>query len=254
VLVDDDILLPGNLVRHQLGWESIGTHKVDATKEAILQLIPNAGVAAYKRRIAGQESAVNAANLLNAAAKCDVIIDATAEPLAFLTLASLARRYRRCLCWGEIFAGGIGGVIARAWPGIDAHPLAIRAGIQSFLDAQSPAPFQQADGYEVDTAIPLIATDADVSLIAGALTALVLEVLCGAAPRSFAHPAYLIGLRKEWIFEGAFDTQPIAVPFELWEEEKNLGMVSDEIRGAVLLAMAEMLPSTTDNADVVDPS
>ena len=30
VLLDDDVFLPDNLVRHELDWSSMGEHKVDA--------------------------------------------------------------------------------------------------------------------------------------------------------------------------------------------------------------------------------
>jgi hypothetical protein len=45
-----------------------------------------------------------------------------------------------------------------------------------------------------------MADDADVSQIASALTRMVLDTLLERQPSAFPHPAYLIGLRKEWIF------------------------------------------------------
>ena len=228
-------------------------HKADAMREIIVQLIPNADIVVHDHRIAGQESAMHAAAVLKDVASCDVIIDGTADASVFLPLASVARSYRRCLCWGEVFAGGVGGMIARAWPKLDAHPLAIRAGIQSFLGTQPPAPFQQSDGYDTNVGMPLIASDADVGLIAASLSRIALEVLRDVADSSFPYPAYLLGLRKHWIFEGAFDTRPISIAREPWEED-TMETTSDEVRDATLLAMIEMLTPKVGNADTTDPS
>ena len=55
----------------------------------------------------------------------------------------------------------------------------------------------------------MIADDADVSQIAASLARLATDTLLAAPESSFEHSAYMIGLRKEWIFTGAFDVWPI---------------------------------------------
>ena len=44
VLADKDILEIHNICRHQLGWKDVGRYKVDAVKDAILNINPNATV------------------------------------------------------------------------------------------------------------------------------------------------------------------------------------------------------------------
>jgi len=72
-----------------------------------------------------------------------------------------------------------------------------------------PAPFRDAGGYDGNDQQPGIAYDGDVAQIASTLTRLALDTALQREPSDFPYAAYLIGLRKEWIFEQAFDTRPI---------------------------------------------
>jgi hypothetical protein len=109
LLVDDDILLPENICRHELSWMAVGMHKAKAIKEALSYIAPDIEVDARVHRLAGQESSTSAARVLKALASCHLIIDATADPDVFLRLAAVAQRHTLPMCWGEVFAGGVGG-------------------------------------------------------------------------------------------------------------------------------------------------
>ena len=56
-----------------------------------------------------------------------------------------------------------------------------------------------------------MATDADVAIISGYATNMALDILAERDPSLFPHSMYLIGLRKGWIFEEPFFTQPLDV-------------------------------------------
>jgi sulfur-carrier protein adenylyltransferase/sulfurtransferase len=71
------------------------------------------------------------------------------------------------------------------------------------------APFRDANGYDGNDQQPVIAYDGDVAQIACALTRLALDSALQREPSDFPYAAYLIGMRKEWIFEQAFDTRPM---------------------------------------------
>ena len=114
LLVDDDYLVPGNLVRHELSWTSVGLHKVNAVRDELTLVAAGVDVDVRSHRIAGQESAVNAAAALKDLANCDLLLDATANPEVFLRMAAIAKVGKKPLCWGELFSGGYGGLIARA--------------------------------------------------------------------------------------------------------------------------------------------
>jgi molybdopterin/thiamine biosynthesis adenylyltransferase len=240
LLVDDDVLLPDNICRHELSWASVGLHKVQGLQEELSLIAPNIEVEIHMHRVGGQESAMRAARVLKELGSCDLLIDATADPAVFLRLAAVARANSRTLCWGEVFTGGFGGLIARARPGKDPHPASVHSAILSYYETLPPAPFREADGYDGNDQQPVIAYDGDVAQIASALTRFALDAGLQREPSDFPYAAYLIGMRRGWIFEQPFDTRPINVTGEGWDIED--GDASSETARAeavkVLLAMA----------------
>ncbi|MBI4990286.1 MAG: ThiF family adenylyltransferase [Rhodocyclales bacterium] len=220
LLVDDDYLAPGNMDRHELSWAFVGVHKVEAVQEALTLIAPGVQVDTQMTRLAGQESGLTAATTLKDLSNCDLLIDATANSEVFLLLTAIAKQYRKPLCWGEVFAGGYGGLIARARPGFDPNPLAVRDAIHTHLATLPPAPYQNAAGYDVEQEQPLLAHDSDVGFVATALTRLALDTAKQSDLGDFPYSAYLIGMRREWIFEAPFDTRPIDVQGEGWNTGK----------------------------------
>ena len=212
LLVDDDVMLDANVCRHELDWTSVGANKVDATKEALTLIAAGIDVQVRRTRIAGQESAESAATALDSLATCDLLIDATANASVFVQLAAIAKRRKKPLIWGEVFAGGIGALLARSRPDQDPEPLAMRGGIFRYLETLPAAPFRAASGYDVtEKSSPLVAYDAEVSQVAAALTGFALDTVLERSPSRFPYSAYLIGFKSEWIFEAPFDTRPILV-------------------------------------------
>lgn len=238
LLVDDDYLVPGNLVRHELSWAFVGIHKVHAIRDALRLVAAGVKVDVRSHRIAGQDSALNAAAALRDLANCDLLIDATANPEVFLRMAAVARDNKKPLLWGELFAGGYGGLIARARPDIDPNPLAVRSAIHAHLATLPPAPFQQADGYDVEQEQPLIAYDSDVGSIATSLTRFAIDTALQHNPSQFPYPVYLIGLRQEWIFTQPFDTQPIDAQGDGWD--KLSALLAEEDRLAAAKALLDL--------------
>ena len=172
LLVDDDLLLPENICRNELSWAGVGIHKAEAVREALSLVAPDLEIGVRIHRVAGQESAIAAAAALKDLAACDLLVDGTANAEVFLRLAAVARMAKRPLCWGEVFAGGLGGLIARARPGIDPNPVAVRNSILNYLETQPPAPYRQAGGYDIEGQVAVIATDSDVTLIAAVAIAI----------------------------------------------------------------------------------
>ena len=238
LLVDDDYLAPGNMVRHELSWAYVGTHKARAARDALSLIAAEVQVDTRTTRLAGQESAVTAAAALKDLSNCDLLIDATANPEVFLLLAALAKRQETPLCWGEIFAGGYGGMIARARPGRDPNPLAVRDAYYAYLATLPDAPFKNAAGYDGTEEQPLVAYDSDVGFVATALTRLAIDTALSRDPSEFPYSVYLLGMRREWIFEAPFDTRPVVVQGQGWERGEDAG--SGEDRHAVVEALLRM--------------
>lgn len=248
LLIDDDVFLPENMCRNELGWDAVGLHKAEGVREKLDLIAAEIDVQVQVRRLAGQESSLNMAAALKSLAACDLIIDATASPDVFLVVGAVARTNRRALCWGEVFAGGIGGLVARSRPNRDPHPLAVKNGILRYFESLPPAPYMTATGYDVQDQAPIIADDADVTHIASALARLALDTALDQQPSAFDSQAYLIGLRQEWIFSGPFDTQPIKIAGEGWDEAPS----TPEDEEAAAQILRQILRERFD--DQVDPA
>jgi sulfur-carrier protein adenylyltransferase/sulfurtransferase len=221
VLVDPDVLLPENLVRHTLDWRDVGDHKVVGMREQLRLCAPAADVEIWPFQIAGQESTASAAGALKSLAACELIIDATAEAKVLNQLALLVESFPIPLVWLEIYAGGIGGMVARSRPGKDPSPLRVRDKLHAWLADQEAPPAATLAPYiaEGEGGEPLIATDADVSVIAAHAARLALDVLTVREPSIFPYSAYLIGLARGWRFTQPFHTIPVDVGLPESEEK-----------------------------------
>ena len=222
VLVDDDILKPGNLVRHDLDAGSLGAHKVDGLESRLRAVAPGVNVSARRVILGGQESSGTTASVLDELASCDLLIDATADPQAFNFVASVARRVFRPMIWAEVYAGGIGGFVGRLRPDHEPPPHAARRQYLAWCANQGVAWHGEGGRYDAERgdAPPLVADDADVAVIAAHASRMALDVLIRPDASAFPHPGYVIGLSAEWIFGEPFDTRPIDfLPEGAWRVE-----------------------------------
>lgn len=224
VLVDDDVMKPGNLVRHELDAGSLGAHKAEGLEARLAAIAVGVKVSARRVKLGGQESSGSTASVLDELAACDLLIDATADSQAFNFVASVARKALRPMVWAEVYAGGIGGFVARLRPSIEPPPHAARRQYLAWCREQG-VPWHGDDrDYGGRGAVdrPLIADDVDVGVIAGHASRMALDALTHSEESLFPHPAYAIGLCAEWIFSAPFDTRPIDfVDDGVWAEEAS---------------------------------
>lgn len=211
VLVDDDVLGPENLVRHELTWRDVAFDKVEVVRRQLRLIAPDVEVEMFRLRLAGQENPHIAADLAGKLQQADLVVDATASAPAFLSAAALCKRAGVGMVWGELFAGGGGGLIARSRPGLDADPLAVRNHILGVLAGMAPVPKMMDAGRYAGSVDgeTFIASDADVSALAAAMSQLALDTLCGSSATDYPYAAYLLGFRKFWEFKQPFETVPI---------------------------------------------
>lgn len=212
VLMDEDVLMSGNIVRHALDWESVGHHKVKALEDKLKLLMPRIEVDAWRFDLGGQNSTRMFDLLLEALKGCDLIVDATGSSAAFNYASIVAVDHSKPMVWARVFGGGYGGLIARSRPGLEPAPQFARAAINAWCaNPEFPkAPKEVTDyGATGESGEPMIADDADVSAIAAHFTRLIIDTLIAPEKSVFASSAYMIGLREEWIFKAAFETYPI---------------------------------------------
>ena len=255
LLIDDDVLLPGNLVRHDLDWRAVGAHKVEGVVDRLKRINPAIEVDARRVNLGGQELAESTGAALNCLGMCDLVIDATAEPGAFNLCATVCRTMKKPLVWGEVFAGGIGGMVARARPDLDPPPHSARMQIAAWCQENGPPPgMAKANGYCGETADwqPMVADDADVGAIAAHLARFAIDTLLRTTESSFPHSVYMVGLKAGWKFDEPFHTFPIA-----YVAEGEWGVATRENAERAKEAFAfigELIPELKSTADVHSPT
>jgi ubiquitin-protein ligase len=209
-LIDEDVFLSGNIQRHTLDWKSVGVHKVNGIKNQLKLISTSINVEVSFLNLTGQESTSAFNAVTSRLGTCDIIIDATANNKVFNLLAAVCKGYNRPMFWGEVFAGGIGGFIARSRPNLDPSPQTMR---KAFFETTQNVPAISQVGtrpyeLEVDPDEVWIATDMDVGIIANHLSRLITDTLKN-GKSDYPYSMYLIGLKKAWIFDEPFATFPI---------------------------------------------
>jgi hypothetical protein len=248
LLVDDDVLISDNFVRNDLDWRDVGLNKADALANKIKLVNPAAVTRARRVQLAGQESAESADSVVVSLAECDIIIDATANPAALNVIAGVSKTAKKPVLWAEVFAGGIGGLIARCRPGVEPPIPLMRRAIENWFIEQGAPPVRGGRRYDQDgDENPMIADDADVSAIAAPATRMAIDCLLARDPSYFPNSVYAIGLAPGSVFTQAFEAFPIGlgeVPPE--EEPVKLG---DEEAAIELKSIGEMIVSSFNETD-----
>ncbi|WP_454864238.1 ThiF family adenylyltransferase [Pseudomonas rhizophila] len=247
VLVDGDILALGNLVRNELDWRAVGMHKSQALESRLQEINADCQVTSRTTVLGGQESGGATAVTMKYIADCDVIIDATADPTVFNLCASIARRAKKSMCWAQVFGGGVGGIVVRSRPELDPAPLVARQRIEAWYAGQgvewpeerTPQPYSEVS----DSGPPLIADDADVSVVAAHLSRFAIDLLARPDSTIFPYSAYLIGMAERWLFTAPFDVRPIDLGAgDGWSTEAQEGDLN-----ALKQLFADLFPGA-DNA------
>jgi len=211
LLVDDDLFMPDNLVRHDLDWREIGTHKAESVANRIQLVNPAATREVRKHRLGGQESSGGIESLIESLGACDLIIDATAEAPVFNYLCAAVAASEKPMVWGEVFGGGIGGLVARHRPAKEPSPASMRRAIDNWCADRGNTLQRPANRYGGEPHAQAIADDADVTVIAGHIARMAIDLLIPRDPSIFPHSVYVVGLSEGWIFGQPFETHPIDV-------------------------------------------
>lgn len=245
LLIDSDIFFPHNVVRNELDRRAVAINKSKALKQRILEVASAVKIDHRSILLGGQESAEITASAMSQLSKCDLIVDATANPTVFNLCAAVAKAELKPMIWGEVFAGGVGGLVAMSRPNQDPPPqLARNQILDSYRRWGVPWEMGEATGYGLEVADqpPMIASDAEVTIIAGHLARFATDILVQPSFSAFPYPAYVIGFAAAWNFTAPFDTLPIA-----YSAEGEWGQARDANAGDDLSALlAELFPKASD--------
>lgn len=245
LLIDDDIFYPGNLVRHDLDWRDMGSHKAEAIARRISFINASATSTVRRVRLGGQEAANSVNNLIELFKGYDLIVDTTADPVVFNYLAAVPEK---SLIWGEVFGGGFGGLIARYRPGVEPPIQQMRQEIEAWFAENSDGKPRLASGYGADRdGVTWIADDADVSVIAAHVARFAIDMLIGRDPSLFPNSVYAIGMDKGSVFEAPFDTRPIVVGAPLPTVPR--AVLSQEEIQEQFNALVEIISASVDEAN-----
>jgi hypothetical protein len=247
LLVDDDLFLRDNFVRHDLDWRNVGEHKADGVARRIRAIDPGADITIRRLKLSGQESAASAASALEQIAGCGLIVDATADPHAFNLLASVCVTSKKPMVWLEVFAGGIGGFVARHLPAVDAKPQIMRNVYNNWCRSQAvPWTDGAAGAYAAQPGEGpvLVADDADVAVVAAHATRMAVDALIDG--QGFPHSMYVISLRAGWMFDQPLEAYPIDA--QAPAEEPDPEADPEEKKQGLQFLVDELLSKVDDEA------
>lgn len=247
ILVDDDLVTPGSLVRQDYSVEVMGGHKVDALTVRLKSINPSIVVKVRRIKLGGQEAANVTSSVLDQLAGCDVIVDATANPKVFNLCGAVATAKRRPMVWAEILAGGIGGFVGRARPDQDPPPHLIRRQLAGWCETHGVRwPPAGSRAYEaVLEGQPMVADDAEVAIIAAHATRFVLDVLIASGRSKFPYSVYAVGMASEWAFTEPFQTYPIPLGGTQGWGEVDTESAADNLVEALRI-LSSVLPKKSD--------
>ncbi|NNU48822.1 hypothetical protein G9X68_17115 [Rhizobium sp. WYCCWR 11279] len=248
LLLDDDLLLPENLIRNELDWRDIATHKVDAVGRRIQLVNPEAVVEVRRHRLGGHEASGSLETLIESVSKADLIVDAASNSEAFNYLCAAASAGETPMVWAEVHGGGIGGMIARHRPRIEPSPAMMRLGIENWCGEKGLSTQRAERRYEDrDADVTWIAEDADVSVIAAHAARFALDILAERSPSIFPHSVYFIGLAEGWFYSEPFHTEPVILPLLATTEPPS--MLDDVTKAEEMKVVMSIMKRSFGEAD-----
>ncbi|WP_414657902.1 ThiF family adenylyltransferase [Deinococcus sp. VB343] len=208
VLVDGDVMLPGNLERHTLDWRDVGAHKTVAIKRRLLHIAPKAEIEIITANLNWQQSARIYSADIDEIAACTVIVNATGDVPTGLLLGSLAEQHRKALVSVEVFEGGLGCLTARFLPGRDPTYIQGRMAYETYCEVRNVTPPSSGvRTYEALTfdGVPMQADAAAVTAAAAQAARIALDILDDRVEATTS-PWMLTGFRSGWLFSRQGDS------------------------------------------------
>lgn len=207
-IVDDDVFMPYNIVRHELTFKYVGYPKVFALKEYVEKEINSeANIIPYTFAINGQESAKRVEELLYILKQSDIIIDCTADSNLIFSINEIVKKYDINYISGAVISGGIGNIMTKRCKGSKLSIVDLLESQKKFFELNGLDKLLQPD-YSVSYGDnQYVASMSDCSILAGLIGKNVINILQN--NNEFAESdIYVMSTSNSFIGE-AYTTYPI---------------------------------------------
>lgn len=247
ILIDGDVMLPGNLERHSLDWRDVGFRKVEAMRRRLGNIRPQPPLLDIEVNLNWQHSPDRYALITSLIGLSHLVVDATGDVATTLLVASIAHAAGKPFLSTEVFEGGIGCLIARSLPGQDAPYAHGRASFLSFCEGQQatpPAPSGLPYGALAENGAVIFADDGSVTVAAGYTARIAVDLLTNEL--DVDSPAWLlIGLKKGWLFTGATHVIGLHTPWSNGSTSISDDQANEGVERARAL-VSSLLPEAAD--------
>lgn len=168
ILVDNDIMLPYNTVRHELTERHIGEYKVNALKRMILDEInSNINIEVSTLNMLGQESTTSTEKFLKMCEDADLIIDCTANDNLLLLVDNVLKDKQIPLISGTVIPGGLGNIVLIRKKGDVFSMEKILSAYYYFKSTKNMFAEESHDYEATIEETPYVATMSDCSILSG---------------------------------------------------------------------------------------
>lgn len=178
-LVDDDVFMPYNIVRHELASDDFGSFKTTAIKNFIQSKInKKAKIDVSLLAMVGQESSTSTNNFLTNCEDSSIIIDCTACESILYILNEMTKEKKIPVLSGTVISGGFGNIIlAKKSNGIDIISI-----LTSYYNYQDKQDFFAKKGHDYESSSNeqiYTATMSDCSILGGLMGKIAIYFLEG---------------------------------------------------------------------------
>lgn len=111
-LIDNDILGVENVIRHVCGMKDVGRHKVEAVRDRILDINPNARLKTYQMDVTNDP-----AGFREIVRRSDLVVGAADKLYVNFMINQVCVEENIPVVFGKVFKKGIGGEVYRYIPG-----------------------------------------------------------------------------------------------------------------------------------------
>jgi len=168
VLIDDDIFLPNNTMRHELMLDSFGEYKIDALAAKAKKYInKKINIHNYPFAINGQEGSNYTKEILAEIATSDIVIDCTANSNLIFAINEVVNQHDINYISGSVISGGLGNILIKREKGSKQSILDILESQKMFFSLNKLNRFLTSDYQGTFGEVEYIATMSDCSIIAG---------------------------------------------------------------------------------------